>query len=65
MKFTKIAQQLGSRGGKKSAESRLGGMTKEQRSEAMRNVRKGKDPVLQAFHEAFMESLTKNQNDQF
>lgn len=39
MKYTEIAKQLGSRGGKKSAEVRLGGLTKEQKSELMRKVR--------------------------
>jgi len=39
MKYTEIAKQLGSRGGKKSVEVRLGGLTKEQKSEIMRKVR--------------------------
>lgn len=42
MKYTEIAKQLGSRGGKKSAEVRLGGLTKEQKSELMRKVRYSK-----------------------
>jgi hypothetical protein len=37
-----IAKQLGSRGGKKSAQVRLAGKTKEERSEIMRKVRLAK-----------------------
>ncbi|MFA5095678.1 MAG: hypothetical protein WC447_03415 [Candidatus Paceibacterota bacterium] len=39
MKYTKIAKQLGSKGGKKSAQVRFSGLTKEQKSELMRKVR--------------------------
>lgn len=38
MNLSNIAKQLGSRGGKKSAESRLGGKTKEEISQIMREL---------------------------
>jgi len=60
MKLTKIAQQLGSRGGKKSAESRLGGMTKEQRSGLMRKVRLSKRDK-----EILKEALCEEQRSSF
>jgi len=60
MKLTKIAQQLGSRGGKKSAESRLGGMTKEQRSGLMRKVRLSKID-----EDTFRKALCEEQRSSF
>lgn len=45
MNLSKIAQQLGRRGGKKSAESRFKGKTKEQISETMRKIRYSKSDL--------------------
>lgn len=43
MNIKEMAKKLGSKGGKKSAEIRMSGMTKEQKSELMRKVRLSKE----------------------
>lgn len=62
MKYTEIAKQLGSRGGKKSAEVRLGGLTKEQKSELMRKVRYSKKEIKEL--DSMAEELVKGLNSQ-
>lgn len=62
-----IAKQLGSSGGKKSAEKRLGGKTPEERSRIMSNVRLSKEAKrkMDIVENAFMKSLKENSENQF
>jgi len=57
-----MARQLGSVGGKKSAEVRLGGLTKEQKSELMRKVRYSKKETKELDYMA--EELVKGLNSE-
>jgi len=61
MKYTKIAQRLGSRGGKKSAAARFAGLNKEQKSELMRKVRYSKKEVkeLDGMAQEFVKGLNQ------
>lgn len=55
-----IAKQLGSRGGKKSAESRLGGKTPKERSDAMRKLRSSKmNAKIDVVTEALLDSMKR------
>lgn len=56
MNLSKIAQQLGKKGGKKSVESRFGGKTKSEISEIMRKVRLTKSEKAE-FSEMVDESI--------
>jgi hypothetical protein len=55
-----MARQLGSRGGKKSVESRFKGLTKEQKSELMRKVRL--TPRQKKEVDLMVNSMVKNLN---
>ena len=60
--INKAAQELGRRGGKKSAEKRLGGMTKEERSALMSRVRlsPAQSKKLDKMAQESVDNLNKN-----
>lgn len=65
MKLSDIAKQLGSRGGKKSAEVRYRGKSKEEISEIMSKLKKGKltkkeEKEFTKTVEGMVENLNKN-----
>jgi hypothetical protein len=60
MEYTKIAQQLGSRGGKKSVQSRFTGKSKEEISELMKKVRKGKFTDSQVLVDCLNEAVRED-----
>lgn len=61
-KLSKIAQQLGKLGGKKSAQSRFSGKSKDEISELMRKVRLSKQDSkdFQKTLSGFVDNLNKN-----
>lgn len=59
---SKFAAELGRRGGQKSAEKRLGGLTKQERSDLMRRVRlsKEEDASFRKGLTGMVDNLNKN-----
>lgn len=59
------AQELGKLGGKKSVEVRLGGLTKEQKSELMRKVRYSKKQIEESdiMAEEFVNAINRSQKN--